>query len=333
MAEFPLSDPLLAELWRARPDGPDRLADEAAGVALLERLVSTDPNASNGRTDSPGSRELLPRVGPGRGRLRRVAIGAVAAAAVAGAVTAGLFAAGPGGHEPAATSALTVQAVAQRTKVALTAALTQDVEYSVTKTTYPQTEAIPSRTSYEWTNGTKTNIEVVNPTGAPFEDVWYSGRCEATSGATEVLYPIQTWWTKTVAVTVTQVQDVTGRDISNRIQGWVDSGQLTVVGTPTVSGQQTIEVSGDALTLGQAACTRPAATASTRQFALTMWLNPSTYLPVQLTTTYTTPANAAATTSTTSTVSWLPATSANLVKLQGQIPSGFTHATGQLLAA
>lgn len=47
MAEFPLSDPLLAELWRARPDGPDRLADEAAGVALLERLVSTDPNASN----------------------------------------------------------------------------------------------------------------------------------------------------------------------------------------------------------------------------------------------------------------------------------------------
>ena len=326
MSELPLPDPLLAQLRRARPDEPDRLADDPGAVALLERIVSIESDAHDERARIHPSHDVLRRR-PGRVPLRRVAIGSAAAAVVAAAVVAGLGITGTGGHQPTGTGTLGIQAVAQRTRAALTAAVTQYVEYSVTKTAYPQTASIPARTRYEWSSGTRTNIEVVNPSGTLLEELWYSGSAETPRGVTEVLYPTHAWWTRTVAIDVTQVQDITGPDIAARIQSWVSAGQLSVVGTPTLGGKKTIEVSGDALTLGQIARTLPAATASTRQFDLTMWLDPSTYLPVQLNTTYTTPAATGRTTSTTSSVNWLPATTANLAKLQGQIPAGFTHLT------
>jgi hypothetical protein len=329
MAEYPLSDPLLVEVRRVRPDGPERSADEPGAVALLERIVSIDAVGFHEGADTLPDRGALPRHRRVSAPVRRVAIGSVAAAVVAGAVAAGLGLVGSGGHQPTATGTLTIQAVAHRTRAALTAALAQDVEYLVTKTTYPQTEAIPARTVYEWTDGTKTNIEVVNPSGALFEDVWFSGSPSDPSGTTEVLYPVHAWWTNAVPIVATQMQDVTGHDIAARMQGWVNAGQLSVVGTPTIAEQKTIEVSGNALTLGQAARTLPVTTVSTHTFELTMWLDPSTYLPVQLMTTYSTPTNSGRTTSTTSSVSWLPPTTANLAKLQGQIPSGFTHTTGQ----
>lgn len=328
MAEYPLSDPLLVEVRRMRPEGAERSADEQDAVALLERLLSTGCSGFDERPDTMPERDALRRRRPVSAPVRRVVIGSVAAAVVAGAVMAGLGL-GFGRHQPAATGTLRIQAVGQRTRAALTAALAQDVEYSVTKTTYPQTEAIPARTTYEWTNGTKTNIEVVNPSGAPFEDVWFSGSPSDPSGTTEVLYPDHAWWTRTVPILVTQMQDVTGPDIAARIQGWVKAGQLSVVGTPVVAGQETIEVSGNALTLGQAARTLPVTTAVTHAFDLTMWLDPSTYLPVRLMTTYATPTNPGRTMSTTSSVTWLPATAPNLAKIQGQIPSGFAHTTGQ----
>lgn len=326
MAEYPLSDPLLVEVRRVRPDGPERSADEPGAVALLERILSTDSFGFHERATLP-ERDALRRHRRVSAPVRRVVIGSVAAAVAAGAVMAGL-ALGPGGRQPTATGTLSIQAVAQRTRAALTAALAQDVEYSITKTTYPQTEAIPARTTYEWTNGTETNIEVVNPSGAPFDDVWFSGSPSDPGGTTEVLYPAHAWWTKTVPILVTQMQDVTGHDIAARIQGWVNAGQLSVVGAPTIAGHKTIEVSGSALRLGQVARTLPVTTAATHAFDLTMWLDPATYLPVQLMTTYSTPTSGR-TTSTTSSVSWLPPTTANLAKLQGQIPSGFTHTTGQ----
>lgn len=321
MAELPLSDPLLVELVRARPGGPDRTADEPGAVAVLERIISTGPG-------TPSRRAKLRRQGTRRrGHLpiRRVAA-VVAMAAVA--VIAGLGVIGFGEHHRTAANPLAIQTVVQRTKAALAAAVTQDVEYSVTITTYSPRKPIPVRTISQWTNTTRTNIEVVNPSGAPFEDVWYSGSPGGAAGATEVLYPAHAWWTTTAAIVATQMQDITGHDIAARIQAWVNAGQLSVVGTRTVDGQETIEVLGNALTLDQAARTLPASPTSTDHFDLTMWLDPSSYLPVQLTTTYTTPTNPGSTTSTTSTVSWLPATSANLAKLQGQIPSGFTHLPG-----
>jgi hypothetical protein len=322
MAEFPLSDPLLVELRRALPEAPDRLADEPGAVALLERIIWTESRKPGHREDVP-VQEALHRRRRGTRSLRGVAVGSAAAAVVTAAIVAGV-----GGHQPKNTAATAIQSVARRAKVALTAAVTQYVEYSVTTTTYPKTEAIASRVTSEWTSGTRTNIEVADPSGAPFEDVWYSGSVTAPRGTTEVLYPINAWWTKTVAIGVTQMQDITGRDIAARIEGWVNAGKLTMVGTPTIGGQKTIELSGNAVTLGQAARTLEAPPPTSDQFNLTMWLNPTTYLPVRLATTYTTPTGPARTMSTTSTVSWLPTTPANLSKLEGVVPSGFTHLEG-----
>jgi hypothetical protein len=327
MAEFTHEDPLLAELRRARPRGPDRPPDDPSAVALLERIISVEPAPLLEHEGTATVGHVLRRRRSAAVRPRRVAIGSVAAVAAALSILAGLGAIGAGGHQPEDISALTLQVVAQRTRSALTAAVTQDVEYSVTKATYPQTEALPERTSYEWTNGAQTNIEVVSPSGAPLDDVWFSGSPSDPTGSTEVLYPVHAWWTKTVPILSTQKSDVTGRDIAARLEGWVDAGQLSVVGTPTVAGHKTIEVSGNALTIGQAARTLPASTATTHAFNLTMWLDPSTYLPIRLTTTYTTPTGPGRATAT-SNVEWLPATTANLAKLQGQIPSGFTHLAG-----
>lgn len=325
MTENTLSDPILAEVHRARPDGPEHRADEPGAVALLERILSTDP-----REESAASlgHNAMARLRHAQIRRRGVAIGAVAAAVVTVAIVAGIGGIRGGRPQPGNTTAIAIQSVAQRAKVALTAAVTQYVEYSVTKTTYPKTEAIPARVTSEWTNGTRTNIEVVNPSGTPLKDVWYSGSDTAPRRTTEVLYPIHAWWTRTVALNVTQMQDITGSDIAARIEAWVNAGKLSMAGTPAIDGQKTIELSGDALVLGQAARTLQAPPPSADQFNLTMWLNPSTYLPVQLATTYTTPTGSGRTMSTTSTVNWLQTTSANLAKLQGQIPSGFTHLTG-----
>lgn len=329
MAAFSLSDPILDALRRAHPAGAERSADEASAVALLERIIATGQAADAEHTGSyPGAGPLRPQ---GQAHLRRIAIGSVAAAVVAGAVVTGLGVALSGGRPrgAGALNALTLHTVAQRTKAALTAAVAQDVEYSVTTTTRPQTTAAPARTIYEWTNGAQTNIELVNPTGAPIDDVWFSGSPSAPTGTTEVLYPVHAWWTKTVPITATQLVDLTGHAIAARIQSWVRAGQLSIVGTPLIDGHKTIEVAGNALTIEDAAQTRPVSTAATRGLNLTMWLDPSTYLPVQLTTTYDTPTDAGRITSTTSSVHWLPASAANLAKVQGQVPNGFTHTTRQ----
>jgi hypothetical protein len=332
MPEFTPTYPVLVALRRARPAGPVRSPEDPEAAALFERIVSSDgrdPERPEARVEPDARRRSRTRSAR---PVRRAVVGSAAALAVVGLVT-GLVITSPAGRGPVRRDGLGIQILAERTKAALTAAVGQDVEYLQTRTT-GQTAA--SRTVDQWSYGTAINTETFDAHGSPFDDVWYTGSCGApTATAVEVLYPIRSWWTRTVTVIVTpQVAEVTGRDVAGRIQRWVSAGQLAVVGTPAIDGRATIEVSGNGLTLWRSACTGsasgpPAAPADgPLRFDLTMWLDPSTYLPVKLNTTMFTATDPGTTLSTTSTVSWLPATPANTSKLEGQIPRGFTHLAG-----
>ena len=152
-------------------------------------------------------------------------------------------------------------------------------------------------THEQWTFGRSLRVETFGATGSPIVDassVWTNGKFTGVV----VDYTTQTWWPTTGPILPRQTPQV-----ASAIEQALQDGDLTIVGSAVVSGQQTIELSA-------------AATSSRGSYDI--WVDPTTYLPVQVTET-----SIAGTLQTE--FEWLPPTQSNLTLLNPRIPSGFAQ--------
>jgi hypothetical protein len=188
-------------------------------------------------------------------------------------------------------------------------------------------------TAEEWSNGSQWRSVTYSSPGHPVYDEGYNSK----SGYTLVSYPTRTWASQAAlglpyatpsglqpsvkhgcgqalgAFPVLFRLGLPGTSISTSslpstvaeaLRTAVSCGSLTVAGRPTVDGTETIELTS-----------RPGSLISEA-----IWVSPSTYLPVRVTTKS---AAGFAPTEQTADFTWLPPTAQNLAKLTVPIPAGF----------
>ena len=325
MAEYPLLDPVLLEVRRARPrwSEDDVSPDSVTATALLDRIIAESRTEDQPQEiDSSG---LTGQLGLRRPSVRRrvVIVSAVGVAAVVATLVVATNLVGP------AARLGTDRTLGSRVGAALTAATSQYVELARTTTSGGQTPT--AQVLEQWTYGTEFRTEVLNASGALVFDQWYKTNC-APKGI-EVSYTHDDWWSippgPSFAIFRGSVGDAyaNSRTIGAQIQQWLASGQLSQKGTPTVNGERTLEISGTApalTALQTCPISQPSGQRAVVQSApitLTLWVDPTTFLPVKETASF--PVTGTTVFSMTSMVSWLPPTAANIAELQGSIPSGF----------
>ncbi|HEV2362307.1 MAG TPA: hypothetical protein VGS21_11435 [Acidimicrobiales bacterium] len=277
-------------------------------------------------------------------RARHVAIGGTAAVLAAAAVVVALGGGDGGGtsrHQSSNrphTPTTPLQTVAFKVRQALTTASTDSVEYSVVTSNTPGQSP---EVSDMWSRGGSARVESFNPDGSVATD--FSATTTAGSNGTvptctvnavNVDYSRSEYFP--VSVTVLDANPGPPEDVAAEIQQDLADGQLTNDGTTVVDGQTVIELTGSAVTAGVPAAQAKQAIdcvdasggaggggsgGTGESLQVTIYVDPTTYLPVQNVVTGDGWDESA-------TISWLPATPANLALLAAPIPPGFTAEPG-----
>jgi hypothetical protein len=195
------------------------------------------------------------------------------------------------------TAAVSAQTLAHRTIKSLNAASGDFMEYAHTTMINPSGQV--TRSNEMWDFGRSRRVESFDANGSPIIDA--SSISGNGSNSTVIVdYAKQTWWQSDGGPFLGSP----GPQVASTIEQGLQNGDLTIVGNAIVNGQQTIELS--------------AAAASSPGTSYDIWIDPTTYLPVQATDT-----SSAATAQVE--FEWLQATQSNLALLSPPIPSGFTQ--------
>lgn len=322
--------PLMRRIHDARPglDGESAASISQSRVRLAQLRAAASSDAA--APVVPADRALAHGA---RRRPRTLVAAGVAASLVAVGVAIGFV--GASTTAPRRTTMPAVHLLAA-TRAALAAGVSTDIEYTEESMTGPTS---PVDGSFEsWSFGGRRRIELLDAQGAPTTEFAVSDD-GAGRVATVVQYASGTWFTTPhfIAGTLDQY------DVATQLRDELSSGQLNEVGTGTVDGQPAIEIdvrSGafsspgsldnpfaimvptDVLPATNAPPTPPTPSIAATKVVVTsdvLWVNATSYLPVERVLTLTGGATA------TTTIQWLPATAANLALLDPVIPSTFTN--------
>ena len=269
----------------------------------------------------PGlAREAHRRYARSRHRTALAVAATGTAAAVAGATAGFALTAGSPGTAPIRTTAYVVN------RVSGALAATDAIGYSTSRLSWPGAPAPLTDPADTWQFGRRARDLIETPTGQPVTDIMQ--RAEGRSLVLTIIdYQNRTWTSTTIQpdqqLTPTErnslcsgnVVGLFGRD-SRTAANWrhiietgLKCGAFTVAGRQRVDGVDAIKLAGHK--------TVP---------DTTIWVDPSTYLPVRLVSHEQAPRLAGnGTTTVTLTVDfrWLAPTRANLAKLTAPIPAGF----------
>lgn len=307
-----LNDSTLADLRRARPDvGSLPAADGPEGQRTLAAVL---------------------RGAHARARRRKLVTVGAAAALVLGVVL-GIGATRHATPTVPGATHLDLQTIAYKTQHATAHAEGQYVEY-VQQTfggvvTTPQIGSVAM-----WSDSSGWRTEMLDESGNPLLDI--SRQLDASGQFTRTIvnYKTQQYGEFTGATPPlfqAFMNDVAGADVAQQIQTDLANGTLTEVGQTTLNGQPALELQGSAprmspieaipfagaALLAKVAGT-PVATPALDAATYTLWVDPTTYLPMQRT--VTTPYG-----TVTATIQWLPDNAANEALISAPIPTGFTQ--------
>ena len=249
---------------------------------------------------------------------RRRVTRAAAAAGVAAAAAAGIAIA-VGGTSPGEVKAQNAAYVVQRVRSALAA--TDTVTYTSTRSTTEPGGYL--RDTMWWAYGTRAR-QLIEVNGHPVTDVRNS-ISHGEDVAIQVIYPLRRWSTSTFPAVAAPAgaglcqagQSPAGLPLAdsalnwkNLIQSGLRCGVFTVDGRQRVDGIDAIRLTGHF----------PAVSA-------TLWIDPRTYLPVEMVT-YQGMSRQENFTEVLTEFRWLQPTRANLALLSPPIPAGFRRVSG-----
>jgi hypothetical protein len=166
-----------------------------------------------------------------------------------------------------------------------------------------------------------TRVRLQQASGAPVQDFQFTytlpsttGRISPVGAVTDVDYLTQTWYHQSNGQMPLPPMDAPNYIVVGSLSNSIANLQWSDLGTTTLNGQPAIELSQ----------VNPPDAQS-----FIVWVDPSTYLPIQEMLTYhTDDGNQAAEGSVTSTLGYLPPSSANLAELNVTVPAGFTQISG-----
>ena len=297
----------------------------------LSRHAAEVPSGTAARM--AGLRDFHPN--PYRYSGMRWAVPAVAATTVVSAgVLSGVLATSGAGSGPTRivrgpVGPVDAQTVAYRTTAAVAAATGSEIEHlHVAYGAGPRAKAV----SEQWVYGSRWRSEQSTPDGTPLFGISeQASGCQTTVRAVD--YNARTWYEGPGGVLMAGPDDRFAQsDVADQIRQELADGQLRSVGPTELAGQPALELngvlSGDFEMGLPAGCTPTASQAplinkvkNAPPWDYTVWVNPSTYLPVQFSATNDPGAGAGV----YGTIDWLPADTENLGQLVQPIPSGFTE--------
>jgi hypothetical protein len=273
---------------------------------------------------------------PYRYRGPKWALPAIAASTVvsAGVLSGMLATAGSGkSHvwsiQGAQVSPAEAQTVAYRTTAAVKAASGSEIEHlQVSYGAGPR----PKATSEQWVYGSSWRSEQSAPDGTPL-----FGISEIASGCATAVravnYTDHTYYEGPGGILMAGPDEQFAQsDVADQIRQELADGQLRSMGHTEVAGQPVLELNGmvrGAFEMGlPAGCTPPASDApliakakNSPGWDYTVWVSPSTYLPVQFSASNEPGGGAGV----YGTIDWIPADTQNLSHMIQPIPSGFTE--------
>jgi hypothetical protein len=301
----------------ARPealDGPAGLLDDEECELLLQQLL----------TGSRDEKERTKR--PSQTPWRWLAAGGSLVGAAAVVLIVALIAVG--GHnrgvssahhaEPFPSQIQTVADISANTSRAVLAASQTGILQSTSTIVGSGQATGPTTRSWSDLSNSQAVLEILGPDGSP-QTVMVQG----SSGTVAVIsYKDRAWWTapsfsgangQTLSPTIEsaqgQIQD---------LEAALAKGTMQIIArAQSVDDQTTIELAGSEL---------PSALGE----QLTIWINESTYLPVQARSVDSLPTSLAPSggLETDTTYQWVPPTAANLAQLTPSIPAGFPQLSG-----
>jgi hypothetical protein len=295
MDEFPVSDPLLAALRNARPtsDPGDPAVEAEKRSALLERLLVER------RTDA------TPAINPSHRRpMFAAAAAAVIIAATAG-IVAGTSGAGSKAGRPSAARAVVLNAetVSYRARTAIASQDADGIDY--TQTTQPNGNVVDT-----WQYEGSRRAERFATGGSPVTDAGI------TDDSGTVSYLIVDYSKQTFYQTSWQGADPLGCIVCN-IKAELADGVFKVVTQTTLNGQPALELSYEPPAAATGVSKNSGAATDTMTW--TLWVDPTTYLPIQSQQTIGSKGE------DDTTYEWLEPDPANLAQLTVPVPSGFTQ--------
>jgi hypothetical protein len=237
----------------------------------------------------------------------------------------GRIGSGPVGH----LTPIDAQTVAYRTTAAVEAAAGSEIEHlHVSYGAGPRAKAV----SEQWVYGSSWRSEQSAPGGTPLFGISEVARgCQTSVRAVD--FTNKTWYEGPGGVLLAGPDDRFAQsDVADQIRHELADGQLRSVGSSEVAGQRALELNGvlsGNFEMGlPAGCRPPAIDAplinkvrNAPPWDYTVWVNPSTYLPVQFSVTND-PAEGAG---VYGSIEWLPADAQNRGQLVQPIPPGFTE--------
>jgi hypothetical protein len=273
---------------------------------------------------------------PYRYRGPKWALPAIAASTVVSAAVVSGMLATAGSGKPhvwsipgAQVSPTEAQTVAYRTTAAVKAASGSEIEHlRVSYGAGPRPKAI----SEQWVYGSSWRSEQFAPDGTPLFGISETATGCATS-VRAVNYTDHTFYEGPGGILMVGPDEQFAQsDVADQIRQELADGQLRSMGRTEVAGQPILELNGmvrGAFEMGlPAGCTSPASDApliakakNSPGWDYTVWVNPSTYLPVQFSASDDPGGGAGV----YGTIDWIPADTQNLSHMIQPIPSGFTE--------
>jgi hypothetical protein len=221
------------------------------------------------------------------------------------------------------------QTVAYRTTAAVKAASGSEIEHlQVSYGAGPRPKAI----SEQWVYGSSWRSEQFAPDGTPLFGISETASGCATS-VRAVNYTDHTYYQGPGRILMAGPDEQFAQsDVADQIRQELADGQLRSMGRTEVAGQPVLELTGvvrGAFEMGlPAGCAPPASDApliakakNSPGWDYTVWVNPSTYLPVQFSASNDPGGGAGV----YGTIHWIPADTQNLSHMIQPIPSGFTE--------
>ena len=226
------------------------------------------------------------------------------------------------------------QTVAYRTTAAVEAATGSEIEHlHVSYGAGPRAKAV----SVQWVYGSSWRSQQSAPDGTPLFGISeVASGCQTSVRA--VNYTNRTWYEGPGGVLLAGPDDRFAQsDVADQIRQELADGQLRSVGQTEVAGQPALELNGvlsGNFEMGlPAGCSPPATDAplmnkvkNAPPWDYTVWVSPSTYLPVQFSATND-PAEGAG---VYGSIEWLPADAQNRGQLVQPIPPGFAESASAL---
>jgi hypothetical protein len=205
--------------------------------------------------------------------------------------------------KPAPGTVLDARVVATRTIRALDQLGSNWIQY--TRDEYVGTNGARS-TSASWTYGARSREEDYSGIfGAPSNDSSVTINNKNVAIGITVDYAHRVWFPLTYNKKPGAVMASTASYVVTEIRQGLRTGRFTVAGVVTVNGHKAIEL-----------ISRPY---HDRNITIRIWIDQDSYLPIQQQSSFPQLGTS------TSEVSWLPPTQANLTLLTAPVPSGFTH--------